>query len=78
MTGVTGELLLVAKELLAEGGVVGSAHLTAAARSLIDALNRLLELCPSGRPGVKECESALRDLEVGNGWCPQGAGGGRG
>ncbi len=33
-------------------------------RSLVDAVNKLLSFCSTARPGVKECDGALRELEV--------------
>lgn len=38
--------------------------LTSTVRSLVDEVNKLLTFCSTARPGVKECDGALRELEV--------------
>ena len=42
----------------------GQGQLTAAARSLIDAMNKLLTFCSASRPVLKECKGALLDVQV--------------
>lgn len=39
-------------------------NLTLAARSLTDSINNLLNACTSSVPGQKECDNAIRNLEV--------------
>uniref|UniRef100_A0A5S6Q7X7 FERM domain-containing protein n=1 Tax=Trichuris muris TaxID=70415 RepID=A0A5S6Q7X7_TRIMR len=39
-------------------------QLTMAARSLTDSINRLVDVCTSGSPWQKECDSALRNMQA--------------
>ncbi|KHJ45469.1 I/LWEQ domain protein [Trichuris suis] len=39
-------------------------QLTTAARSLTDSINRLVDVCTSGSPWQKECDSALRNMQA--------------
>ena len=39
-------------------------NLTQSARSLTDSINNLLNACTSSVPGQKECDNAIRNLEV--------------
>ena len=39
-------------------------QLAAAARTVTDAINSLLNLCSSSGPGQKECDNALRNIEA--------------
>ncbi len=60
------KLLLAAKALSADPNapnVMG--QLAAAARAVTDAINMLLDLCSSSGPGQRECDNALRNIEVG-------------
>ena len=62
-SAASSKLLLTAKPLsLDPSGSQG--QLTTASRSLIDALNKLLAFCSASRLVLKECEGALRDVQV--------------
>ena len=56
-------LLLAAKALSADPNAPMN-QLAAAARALTDAINSLLDLCSTSGPGQKECDNALRNIEV--------------
>ena len=59
------KLLLAAKALSADPNAPNvMAQLAAAARSVTDAINSLLNLCSSSGPGQKECDNAVRNIEV--------------
>ena len=59
------KLLLAAKALSADPNAPNVTNqLAAAARAVTDAINGLLNLCSSSGPGQKECDSALRSIEV--------------
>lgn len=57
------KLLLAAKALSADPNAPMN-QLAAAARALTDAINSLLDLCSTSGPGQKECDNALRNIEV--------------
>lgn len=59
------ELLLAAKALSADPNEPNMMNqLTAAAHSITDTINSLLNLCSSSGPGQKECNNAIRTIEV--------------
>ena len=59
------KLLLAAKALSADPNAPNVMNqLAAAARSVTDAINSLLNLCSSSGPGQKECDNAIRSIEV--------------
>lgn len=59
------KLLLAAKALSVDpNGPNVQNQLAAAARSVTDSINSLLNLCSTSGPGQKECDSALRNIEV--------------
>ena len=59
------KLLLAAKALSADPNAPNVMNqLAAAARSVTDAINSLINLCSSSGPGQKECDSAIRSIEV--------------
>ena len=59
------KLLLVAKALSADPNTPNTMNqLAAAARTLTDAINSLLNLWSSSGPGQKECDNALRNIEA--------------
>ena len=59
-------MLLAAKALSADPNAPNVMnHLATAARAVTDAINMLLNLCSSSGPGQKECDNALRNIEVG-------------
>ena len=59
------KLLLAAKAISADPNAPNVMNqLAAAARSVTDAINSLLNLCSSSGPGQKECDNALRNIEV--------------
>ena len=59
------KLLLAAKALSADPNAPNVMNqLAAAARALTDAINSLLDLCSTSGPGQKECDNALRNIEV--------------
>ncbi len=60
------KLLLAAKALSADPNAPNMMNqLAAAARAVTDAINMLLNLCSNSGPGQKECDNALRNIEVG-------------
>ena len=60
------KLLLAAKALSADPNAPNVMNqLAAAARAVTDAINMLLNLCSTSGPGQKECDNALRNIEVG-------------
>ncbi len=59
------KLLLAAKALSVDpNGPNVQNQLAAAARNVTDSINSLLNLCSTSGPGQKECDSALRNIEV--------------
>ncbi|XP_036442190.1 talin-2a isoform X4 [Colossoma macropomum] len=59
------KLLLAAKSLSVDPGAANAKSLlAAAARSVTDSVNQLINLCTQQVPGQKECDSALRELEA--------------
>ena len=59
------KLLLAAKALSADPNAPNAMNqLAAAARTVTDAINSLLNLCSSSGPGQKECDNALRNIEA--------------
>ncbi len=59
------KLLLAAKAISADPNAPNVMNqLAAAARAVTDAINSLLNLCSSSGPGQKECDNALRNIEV--------------
>ena len=59
------KLLLAAKALTVDHNAPSVMNqLAAAARAVTDAINSLLDLCSMSGPGQKECNNALRDIEV--------------
>ena len=59
------KLLLAAKALSADPNAPNVMNqLAAAARSVTDAINSLLNLCSTSGPGQKECDNAIRSIEV--------------
>ncbi|KAL7866940.1 hypothetical protein AOLI_G00147540 [Acnodon oligacanthus] len=59
------KLLLAAKSLSVDPGAANAKSLlAAAARSVTDSINQLINLCTQQAPGQKECDSALRELEA--------------
>ena len=59
------KLLLAAKALSADPNApIVMNQLAAAARSVTDAINSLINLCSSSGPRQKECDSAIRSIEV--------------
>ena len=60
------KLLLSAKSFSADPHAPNVMNqLAAAARSVTDAINSLLNLTSASGPGQKECDNALRNIEVG-------------
>ena len=58
-------LLLAAKGLSVDPNAPNVQNrLAAAARSVTDSINALLNLCSSAGPGQRECDNALRNIEV--------------
>lgn len=41
-------------------------------RAVTDSINQLITMCTQQAPGQKECDNALRELEVGTGQTGQG------
>lgn len=62
-SAASSKLLLTAKPLSLDPNG-GQGQLTTASRSLMDALNKLLTFCSASRLVLKECEGALRDVQV--------------
>lgn len=62
-SAASSKLLLTAKPLSLDPNG-GQGQLTKASRSLVDALNKLLAFCSASRLVLKECEGALRDVQV--------------
>ena len=59
------KLLLAAKALSADPNAPNVMNqLAAACRAVTDAINGLLDLCSTSGPGQKECDNALRKIEV--------------
>uniref|UniRef100_A0AAR2J6C1 Talin 2a n=1 Tax=Pygocentrus nattereri TaxID=42514 RepID=A0AAR2J6C1_PYGNA len=59
------KLLLAAKSLSVDPGAANAKGLlAAAARSVTDSINQLINLCTQQAPGQKECDNALRELEA--------------
>ena len=59
------KLLLAAKALSADPNAPNVMNqLAAACRAVTDAINSLLDLCSTSGPGQKECDNALRNIEV--------------
>lgn len=42
-------------------------ELSAPRRAVTDSINQLITMCTQQAPGQKECDNALRELEVGTG-----------
>uniref|UniRef100_A0A2K5S752 Talin 2 n=1 Tax=Cebus imitator TaxID=2715852 RepID=A0A2K5S752_CEBIM len=60
------KLLLAAKSLSVDPGAPNAKNLlAAAARAVTESINQLITLCTQQAPGQKECDNALRELEVG-------------
>ncbi|KAJ7412997.1 hypothetical protein WISP_93590 [Willisornis vidua] len=59
------KLLLAAKSLSVDPGAPNAKNLlAAAARAVTESINQLITLCTQQAPGQKECDNALRELEV--------------
>ncbi|MGH0128138.1 UNVERIFIED_CONTAM: hypothetical protein FKN15_033579 [Acipenser sinensis] len=59
------KLLLAAKSLSVDPGAPNTKNLlAAAARAVTESINQLITLCTQQAPGQKECDNALRELEV--------------
>uniref|UniRef100_A0A8C0ELE3 Talin 1 n=1 Tax=Bubo bubo TaxID=30461 RepID=A0A8C0ELE3_BUBBB len=59
------KLLLAAKALSADPAAPNLKNqLAAAARAVTDSINQLITMCTQQAPGQKECDNALRELEV--------------
>uniref|UniRef100_A0A8C9TAI5 Talin 2b n=1 Tax=Scleropages formosus TaxID=113540 RepID=A0A8C9TAI5_SCLFO len=59
------KLLLAAKSLSVDPGAANAKNLlAAAARAVTESINQLITLCTQQAPGQKECDNALRELEV--------------
>ena len=59
------KLLVAAKALHVDpNGPNVQNQLAAAARAVTDSINALLNLCSTSGPGQKECDDALRNIEV--------------
>uniref|UniRef100_A0A3Q2Y8S6 Talin 2a n=1 Tax=Hippocampus comes TaxID=109280 RepID=A0A3Q2Y8S6_HIPCM len=59
------KLLLAAKSLSVDPAAANAKNLlAAAARAVTDSINQLITLCTQQAPGQKECDNALRELEV--------------
>ena len=59
------KLLVAAKALHVDpSGPNVQNQLAAAARAVTDSINALLNLCSTSGPGQKECDNALRSIEV--------------
>ena len=59
------KLLLAAKALSADPNAPNVMnHLAAAACSVTDAIDSLLNLCSTSGPGQKECDDAIRSIQV--------------
>jgi len=59
------KLLLASKALSADPNAPNVMNqLAAATKAVTDAINSLLDLCLMSGPGQKECNNALRDIEV--------------
>uniref|UniRef100_A0ABK0KYB7 Talin 2 n=1 Tax=Rattus norvegicus TaxID=10116 RepID=A0ABK0KYB7_RAT len=59
------KLLLAAKSLSVDPGAPNAKNLlAAAARAVTESINQLIMLCTQQAPGQKECDNALRELEV--------------
>lgn len=65
-TSITSSKLLVAAKALHvdPNGPNVQNQLAAAARAVTDSINALLNLCSTSGPGQKECDDALRNIEV--------------
>ncbi|XP_066270433.1 talin-1-like isoform X15 [Branchiostoma lanceolatum] len=59
------KLLLAAKSLSADPNAPNAKNqLASAARSVTDSINQLINICMQTAPGQKECDNALRNIEV--------------
>uniref|UniRef100_A0A3Q3BI58 Talin 2a n=1 Tax=Kryptolebias marmoratus TaxID=37003 RepID=A0A3Q3BI58_KRYMA len=59
------KLLLAAKSLSVDPAAANAKNLlAAAARAVTDSINQLITLCTQQAPGQKECDNALRELEL--------------
>ncbi|CAJ0936101.1 unnamed protein product [Ranitomeya imitator] len=59
------KLLLAAKSLSVDSGAPSAKNLlAAAARAVTESINQLITICTQQAPGQKECDNALRELEV--------------
>ena len=59
------KLLLAAKALAADPNAPNAKNLLAAAARLVtDSINTLINVCTSSAPGQKECDTALRNIQM--------------
>ena len=59
------KLLLAAKALAADPNAPNAKNqLAAAARLVTDSINTLINVCTSSAPGQKECDTALRNIQM--------------
>ncbi|XP_060074093.1 talin-1-like isoform X2 [Ylistrum balloti] len=62
---VSSKLLLAAKSVLADPNAPNAKNLLQqAARSVTESINQLITICTVSAPGQKECDNALRQIEV--------------
>ncbi|XP_013386332.1 talin-1 isoform X1 [Lingula anatina] len=62
---VSSKLLLAAKSLSADPNAPNARNLLSqAARAVTDSINQLIDICTTSAPGQKECDNALRQIQV--------------
>lgn len=62
---VSSKLLVTAKSVSADPHAPNAKNqLSSAARAVTDSINGLLDVCTQSAPGQKECDSAIRNIEV--------------
>lgn len=62
---VSSKLLVTAKSVSADPHAPNAKNqLSSAARAVTDSINGLLDVCTKSAPGQKECDSAIRNIEV--------------
>ncbi|GFT39672.1 talin-2 [Nephila pilipes] len=61
---VSSKLLVAAKSVAADPGAPNAKNqLAAAARSVTESINNLINVCTSATPGQKECDNAIRNIQ---------------
>ncbi|KAL3884759.1 hypothetical protein ACJMK2_024867 [Sinanodonta woodiana] len=66
---VSSKLLLAAKSVSADPNAPNAKNLLAqAARAVTESINQLIDICTVSAPGQKECENALRQIQMMKNW----------